>query len=315
MNFSRKSPVLIFVARFRKLLISLILLYAAVSIVGGVLLAEMQLHVPRRPLRHAAEFERDVRQKYHCDVKDVSVSGADGAVLRAWYVEPQNDNGNAVILLHGVGDNREGVGGYARMFLDHGYRVLMPDARAHGTSGGNLATYGLKESDDIHRWVDWIEADRPDCVYGFGESMGAALLLQSLAKESRFCAVVVESAFARFEEVAPERAARYTRMPFWFGKTFERPVIEVAMLYTRWKYGLDLRKANPAEALENSKVPVLLIAGTRDVDILPHHSVELARIDSHAQLWMVQGAAHGGAWGANPQLFDERVTSFFAQHR
>ena len=116
--------------------------------------------------------------------------------------------------------------------------------------------------------------------------MGAAQLLQSLSREGRFCAVVVESSFSRFEEVAPERAARYTRMPFWFGRTVERPIIAVALMYTRWRYGLDFRKANPSDALARSRVPVLLIAGTRDLDILPHHSEELARVDRNAQLWM-----------------------------
>jgi hypothetical protein len=31
------------------------------------------------------------------------------------------------------------------------------------------------------------------CIFGIGESMGAAVLLQSVEKERRFCAVVAES--------------------------------------------------------------------------------------------------------------------------
>ena len=263
------------------------------------------------PIRYSARFESDMRRLYHSNVQEVSANGRDNVILRAWYVKPKNDNGSSVLLLHGVADNREGVSGYARMFLDQGYRVLLPDSRAHGISGGDIATYGLKEADDIHRWVDWLEAGETNCVYGFGESMGAALLLQSLAHESRFCAVVVESAFSRFDEVAPERAARYTRMPFWFGRTVERPIIAVAMAYTRWKYGLDFRQANPADAVAHTTVPVLLITGSRDLDILPHHSEALARADDNAQLWIVEGAAHGGASSANPQLFESRVLQFF----
>jgi pimeloyl-ACP methyl ester carboxylesterase len=290
-------------------------LYVGGSVLGGVLLAEMQLHPPRLPLRHTATFAEQVHRDYGSELKDVSIQAADGAVLRGWYVKPKKDNGDAVILLHGVGDNREGVAGYARIFLSRGYRVLLPDARAHGVSGGEIATYGLKESDDIHRWIDWLETDQPKCVYGLGESMGAALLLQSLKKESRFCTVVAEASFARFDEVAPERAAGYTGMPFWFGRTIERPVIAAAMEYTRLRYGLDFRNASPADALAHSNVPVLLIAGTSDRNILPHHSQELARIDPHAQLWMVEGAGHTGAWSTDPAGFESRVLGFFAEHR
>ncbi len=289
-------------------------LYLIVCVIGGVLLAEMQLHPPRLPIRHAAQFQHDLQSLYHTDVRNVEIPSADHVTLRAWYVVPQRDNGNVVILLHGVADNREGVSGYSRIFLDRGYRVLLPDSRAHGLSGGDLATYGLKESDDIHKWMDWLSVGHPKCIYGFGESMGAAILLQSLANDLRFCAVAVESSFARFEEVAPERVARYTRMPFWFGRTIERPIISVALAYTRWKYGLDFSRANPADALAHTNTPVLLIAGTQDLDILPHHSEELARLDPHAELWMVEEAAHGGAWAANPTLFESRVTTFLARH-
>jgi pimeloyl-ACP methyl ester carboxylesterase len=144
---------------------------------------------------------------------------------------------------------------------------------------------------------------------------GAAQLLESLGHENRFCAVVAEASFARFDEVAPERVANYTRMPAWFGKTFERLPIAVAIAYCRWKYGVDLRAASPADALAHSNVPVLLIAGTRDRDILPHHSEELARIDPKARLWMVEGAFHTGAWNVDPKRFEKTVTEFLTEHR
>ncbi len=145
--------------------------------------------------------------------------------------------------------------------------------------------------------------------------MGSALLLQSLSKELRFCAVVVESPFSRFQEVAYERAARYTRTPFWFGKTFERPVVDLALFYTRRKYGLDFRQANPADAVEHTSTPILLIADEKDEDILPHHVAELHNLNPGAtELWMVEGAYHTGAWRANPDLFNRRVLAFFDQH-
>jgi predicted alpha/beta-fold hydrolase len=191
----------------------LVCLYGFLCIAGGILLAELQLHPPQRPITERPEVAQVVREYNHAALEDVSVTAADGAILKAWYVRPENDNGSAVILMHGVSDNREGMAGYGRLFLKEGYRVLLPDARAHGESGGKIATYGIKESDDIRRWIDWLEQLQPKCVYGFGESMGAALLLQSLKEETRFCAIVAESPFAQFQVVAYERAASYLRMP------------------------------------------------------------------------------------------------------
>jgi pimeloyl-ACP methyl ester carboxylesterase len=298
-----------------KLAVVVAVLYCFGCVAGGVLLAELQLHPPRMPLRRAASFSRQVREYYGADLQEISIAAVDNVSLRAWYVVPEHDNGSVVILLHGVGDNREGVAGYSKLFLQRGYRVLLPDARAHGSSGGSIATYGLLESEDIHRWVNWVETAQPKCVYGFGESMGAALLLQSLEQENRFCAVVAESPFADFRQVALERSARYLRMPFWFGRTVERPVVEFALYYCRLKYGIDFRRANPADAVAQTQAPILLIGDAEDEDVLPHHVLDLGKLNPRtAQVWMVQGAAHGGAWGANPNEFNRRVSAYLAAH-
>ena len=107
--------------------------------------------------------------------------------------------------------------------------ALSRGARGHGLSGG-LATFGLKESDDIHRWTDWLEDTyHPHCVYGLGESMGAAQLLQSLAKEARFCAIVAESPFATFREVAYARFGREFHTGPWLGRTFFHPTVDVGI--------------------------------------------------------------------------------------
>src|SRR5262249_8138017 len=130
-------------------------------------------------------------------LQDVRISPPDHVSLRAWYIRQLPGNGDAVILLHGVGGNRLGMTGYARIFLQHGYSVLMPDARAHGMSGGEIATFGVMERNDIKEWFEWLQsAGQYHCIFGLGESMGAAELLQSLEVEPNFCAVIAESSFS-----------------------------------------------------------------------------------------------------------------------
>ena len=123
-------------------------------------------------------MHRPSRTRNHAELTEASIAANDGVTLRGWSIRPRRGNGDAVILLHGHTDNRAGMLGNADLLLRHGYAVLLPDARGHGASGGDLATYGVKEADDIRRWFDWIEqAEAPRCIDGLGESMGAALLL------------------------------------------------------------------------------------------------------------------------------------------
>ena len=201
-------------------------MYLSGTVVGGISLGWIALHPTSPPIRpyeerNAAAYARDKSIEF----RDVELTAPDGAVLKAWYMRPQDANGDAVLLLHGVVDNRLGVYPIGKWLVENHYSVLMPDARHHGASGG-LTTYGIREVDDIRRWVNWIEKKEPTrCVYGLGESMGGMELLESLPRESRFCALVAESASASFREEAYGRFGRPFHIGPWLGRTFFRPTL------------------------------------------------------------------------------------------
>ncbi len=298
--------------RSRRVLFAL-LLYLSACTVGGIYLADGTLHPARRPL---AEDEvsavREMTRALGADLEDVSITTLDGAVLRAWMVDAQHNNGDAVLLLHGLGDNRLGMTGYARLFLANGFTVLLPDARAHGTSGGALATYGLLERNDIHQWFDFLAAkDHPRCIFGFGESMGAAELLQSLATHTPFCAVAAESSFATFREIAYDRMGQPFHLGPWVGRTLLRPLVEIAFLRARWKYKLDMQRISPEDAVAATTIPVLLIHGEVDSNIPVRHSRRIHARNPNTQLWEVPGADHCGAISTAPREFEQRVVGWF----
>ena len=302
-------------SRAGKLLSILVLIYLGLSLVGAVLFVEITLHPRRQPLSSTTTFAQLVTRDYQARLRDALVTSSDGTQLKGWYIKPAKDNGNAILLIHGVGDNRTGMSGYARLFLSSGYRVLMPDSRAQGESGGKFATFGLLERNDVHQWVNWLYSqDPPSCVFAFGESMGAAIILQSLALEPRFCAVAVESPFANFDEIAEERLNQAVRAGPWFARTLGRPLVELAFLYARVRYKVDLRSSSPAKAIAASNTPVLMIHGDSDTNILPENSKRLHRMSRDSELWIVPGAGHGGAWATQPTEFEQRVPAWFESH-
>jgi hypothetical protein len=202
--------------------------------------------------------------------------------------------------------------GYAMLLLSHGYSVLLPDARAHGASGGILATYGLLERDDIWQWVDFLRMKaRTGCVYGLGESMGAAELLQSLDSGASFCAVVAESSFSNFREIAYDRMGQPFHLGPWVGRTILRPLVEVALLRSRWKYGLNMERASPENAVARSNIPVLLIHGQIDSNIPVRHSRRMHVLAPRTVLWEVPGADHCGAMAIAPNEFETRLLAWF----
>jgi pimeloyl-ACP methyl ester carboxylesterase len=129
--------------------------------------------------------------------EDFNISAPDGVDLRGWKVRVPSPNGDWVLLFHGVSDNRTGLLGHAEFLLRHGYSVLMMDSRAHGESGGDMATYGWKERYDTVALVNALYAtEKVRHLYALGVSMGAAVALQSAAVETRIDGVVAEDPFA-----------------------------------------------------------------------------------------------------------------------
>ena len=163
--------------RLRPVLL-LVAVYTLLCCVSAVFIADATLHPGRRPLLGADRIQAvAITQRHDSHLREVGISAFDGIPLLAWEIRPARENGKSVILFHGLSDNRMGMIGYAEMLVNHGFTVLLPDARAHGASGGELATFGLWEADDIDRWLDWLQQnEHPNCVYGLGESMGAAQL-------------------------------------------------------------------------------------------------------------------------------------------
>jgi hypothetical protein len=59
-------------------------------------------------------------------------------------------------------------------------------------------TYGVKEAADVQDWFHWLVTQQHSaCIFGMGESMGAAIILQAV-RTTPFCGVVAESPFASF---------------------------------------------------------------------------------------------------------------------
>jgi pimeloyl-ACP methyl ester carboxylesterase len=297
----------------------LLILYLLFCTVGGIYLADGTLHPARRPLTVEENIAvQNVAKQLDTNFIDVSISTQDAITLRAWLILPRHPNGNAALLLHGLGDNRLGMTGFAQLFLAHGYTVLMPDARAHGVSGGELATYGLLERNDIHQWVDFLgdqfdphDPFHPRCIFALGESMGAAQLLQSLDTHPNFCAVAAESSFATFREIAYDRMGQPFHLGPWVGRILLRPLVEVAFLRARWKYHLDMNEISPEDSVASTATPVLLIHGEIDSNIPVRHSQIIHARNRNTELWEVPHADHCGALSTAPQEFESRLLQWF----
>jgi alpha-beta hydrolase superfamily lysophospholipase len=233
-------------------------------------------------------------------------------LLRGWKVRPKNPNGNWVLLFHGVADNRIGIVSHSEFLLRSGYSIVMMDARAHGASGGPIATYGWLERNDTRAIIDALESnEHPKHLFALGESMGAGIVLQSAAADPRIEAVVAEASFANLREAAYDYAG--LRKYPWLGKTLFAPGTWTLLYRDEKLAGFPVAEVSPVRAVASRAFPVLLICDEMDVALPCRHSEMIyAAARGPRQLWVVPRAFHTAALGFQPEEFRRRVLSFFA---
>lgn len=292
--------------------LGVLLASSLVSAVVGWVVGPGAVHPPRRAA--TPELIRDADGAFRrrgVTREDFEVRAADGVALRGWKVRPHSPNGDWVLLFHGVSDNRVGMLAYAELLLRHGYSVVMMDARAHGASEGEIATYGWKEREDTKAIVEALYASESvHCLFALGESMGGAVALQSAAVESRIAGVVAESPFSDLREVSYDYAG--LRLSPWLGKTLFRPAVWAGMPRVEREGGFEADDVSPAKAVAARAFPVLLICGASDRTIPTRHTQKVFEAATGPKdLWLVPGAEHSAALGKAPEEFERRVVSFF----
>src|SRR5215475_6506077 len=245
--------------RLVRILLILLVFPPVLAACAGWIAGPGFLHPIRREL--TPDMVRDAKNTFgpmgaQCDEFDIHAS--DGVLLRGWKVRPASPNRSWVLVFHGVADNRTGVLEHGRLLLKAGYGVVLMDSRSHGASEGPIATYGWLERKDTSAVIDaLVAAEHPQHIFALGESMGAAIALQSAGYDARIEAVVAEAPFANLQEAAYDYAG--LRQYPWLGKTLLAPGAWVLVYRGGKAAGFPAAEVSPEKAVASRAFPVFLI--------------------------------------------------------
>jgi fermentation-respiration switch protein FrsA (DUF1100 family) len=239
------------------------------------------------------------------EFENVSIATGSGLTLSGWYIPSQN--GAAVILLHGYGDNRGGMVQRAGILADHGYGVLLYDQRASGESEGDWRTFGWADVEDALAALALLEqrADvNPERIGILGFSQGGMIALQTAAKTDQLKAVVAEEpGFATLQDLPP-LASFFER---WAAFNYK-----LALKGIEWRTGAKSASSVVDGLPEIAPRPILFLAtGTNEeMDYrMPRHYYELA--EEPKLWWHVPEAGHGGIPALQPDEYRQRILDFF----
>lgn len=149
---------------------------------------------------HPSKDMGDPRVRELLGMREVTYDTDDGLKLTSWYAPPKDKDGKVIVYFHGNAGNISGRAVRARMFIDHGYGVLMAEYRGYGGNPGTPTEEGLyKDGRAALKFLD-AEGIRVGQMVFYGESLGTGVSVQ-LAGEVQPPQVILESPFTSAVEV------------------------------------------------------------------------------------------------------------------
>ena len=202
---------------------------------------------------------------------EVTVTAADGTSLHGYYFDEGSDV--TVVVLHKYNDT--GLSDFlpgAWLNEATGCNILMPDARAHGESGGQYTGFGYLEQNDLTVWLNWAEekwGEQTFVIWGVGTGANTALYAaNSDLLPDNVALIVAESPYASLHELA--------KYAMW--ETFEVPSfpflypIEWALAASDAGYTVKDLELAATLAAGSADVPVLFLQSEGDGYVLPDWS-------------------------------------------
>jgi pimeloyl-ACP methyl ester carboxylesterase len=239
--------------------------------------------------------------------ENVHFPAQDGLSLSGWFV-PCAGAKQAVLLLHGHGSTRTQMLARAKLLHDHGYAVLLYDARGHGESEGSLVSFGWFEANDLLGALDWLRT-RGFTEFGcIGVSQGGATVAFAAAKLRDVHWVVLESTYPTMRNAVDRRFRLTFGLPGWLAGSAMIP-------FAAWHLGVSVDRISPRDFVAKLPCPVLVMNGDRDKDTFPEDAREFfASAREPKSFWLVPGAGHVDLYGFAKGDYERRLLDFISVH-
>ena len=240
--------------------------------------------------------------------EDVWIRSKDGLKLHGTYF-PGNGGTKAVICFHGY--TSKGLNDYGSLsyyYLNHGFRMLLIDERAHGDSEGTYIGFGTMDRLDGLEWVRWMIEKTGDDAQSLlhGNSMGGATvcMMGGMDLPRQVKGIVSDCAFTSARDVFTHVLHSMYHLPAF-------PMIQIADRVNRKKAGYGLDDCNAAREVRKAKVPFLFIHGDEDIFVPCWMCEEIYKnCASPKTKLIVKGAGHGESYYKDTKAYEEALDVF-----
>jgi pimeloyl-ACP methyl ester carboxylesterase len=277
-------------------------------LIGGYFLARYFL--PYAILQPGNKTGDQTPGNYDLPYEHFELQPTNSIKLDAFYVPAVGKAKANFIMLHGVGSCKEVYLNSVAELAKIGFNVLLWDQRAHGKSGGKYLTYGYFEKGDVSLAIDWLENKTTGLPTGiYGNSMGGAVAIQSLAHDARLKFGLIESTFIDLRTVSNSYGRRMSglSLPFWLTDYVLTRAGKIA--------SFEPFSIRPIDAATKVTQPILHIHGDADANInVAHaHALFAAYASGDKQLYIVENGDHADLWEKGGEGYREAWFGFLGR--
>lgn len=241
------------------------------------------------------------------NAKSVYIGSKDRLRLHGLWVPAENPRGTA-ILVHGYRSTKlVDFGATMPCYYDMGFNLLIPDQRSHGKSEGKYITFGIKESDDILRWVEFHNEKygmQPVIISGLSMGASTVMYLADKVLPPNVCGLIADCGYTSPKSIITSVFRKATHLP-------GTVAIWAAGFYSRIFAGFGLSQMDSRKTLMKCHTPILMIHGTADT-FVPCEMTKQGYDACMSKKWLllVEGAGHGVSFMVDRGKYTQALCSF-----
>ena len=245
--------------------------------------------------------------------EDVEFRSSDGVALEGWWVGAPGAKGT-VVMVHGLNRSRIEMVRRAPFVHRAGWNAFLFDLRHHGASGGQATTFGMKEKDDVRAAVRLARERSPGPVVVWGVSLGGASVVFAAAEDADVAGVICDSSFRSVDDTVRHHLQLFRGFRWWLRIVPSWPVAELAVYWMGRRGGFDPAAADVHAAAARLKGrPALFVANSDDRRMPKEIAFDLqAAAGPGAELLIVPGKSHGGAWRDGTAAYEAAAAAVLA---
>lgn len=256
---------------------------------------------------HKATMRRIFTQLAARDYEDVTITSHDGLKLAGKYYHIK-DGAPLGIAFHGYRScGMTDFAGGSELCFDMEQNLLLIDQRSHGKSQGKAITFGILERLDCLAWVDYaverFGADTEIMLYGISMGATTVLMASALPLPPNVKGIVADCPYS-----SPSAIIKSVCKKMHYPPDLAYPFI----LLGAWLFGhFHLNATTAAEAVQQARVPILIIHGEADgfVPAAMSEEVSLA-CPERVQRFTFPGADHGISYLVDEKRYRKLVAGF-----